>query len=357
MYSRTGPELSYPERLATFEGFWDHNEATARQLAATGHVYDRPPIEAMYESSHCISCKELTPRASSIKTLEGPMGRTDSDFSHHHAKGFSLHKPGCQFLQSRIPLEIHSETSASNPRIGDLKKRFERVSTSGTAQPVLPEWNDVNAKRQTSPIFSLPTEIRLQIYSYVLPSLESSTTIVPLNHDSGRIITAAGLRKVGRRDTTKINILSTCHLIYEEAVDMIFSNVTYRFDTSKVLYVFLRRIGSRGRQLLKSVDLVCGSREDAITLALLASCPKLKHIVLRFARPWLIYQTAPIWVLDGVACLLELSGLESVKFDETGKAKVYLSSASKDGRMVERELKRPRGSKGNIRWVNGTIDA
>ncbi|KAF7198391.1 hypothetical protein HII31_00130 [Pseudocercospora fuligena] len=353
MSLRPQPELSYPERLATFEGYWHDAEATARQLAATGHVYDRPPLEALEEGSRCISCAAFVPRVASIRILEGPIGEHATGYEHHPARGFNLHHPKCIYLQSRIPLEVRVESAGTSAQFVDLKSRFERMSTYPSS--MTREHTGTIATAQTSSFFSLPTELRLQIYSYIMPKLDSNSSIVALN-DSGRILTETAFKKIGRRDTTKTNLLRTCHAIYDEAIDVIYSNITYRFVTSKVLYMFLRRIGHRGRQLLKSIDLECGWREDAITLALLASCPKLQSITLRFSRPWLIYQSAPIWVLDGVGCLLQLRGLEVVKLEQAYEGKPFLSLASKDGKLVESELKRPRGAKGSVRWISGTID-
>ncbi|KXS98498.1 hypothetical protein AC578_2621 [Pseudocercospora eumusae] len=354
MFLPPQPELSYPQRLATFEGYWDEAEATARQLAATGHVYDRPPLEALEEGSRCVSCAAFVPRFASLRILEGPIGENVAGYENHPARGFNLHHPKCIYLQTRIPLEVRVESAGASAQFGDLKSRFERMSTYQSINTR--QRTTATAAAQTSSFFTLPTELRLQIYSYILPKLDSNTGIVALN-DTGRILTETAFKKKGRRDTTKTNLLGTCHAIYDEAIDVIYSNITYRFATSKVLYMFLRRIGHRGRQLLKSVDLLCGFREDAITLALLASCPKLQSITLRFSRPWLIYQSAPIWVLDGVACLLQVSGLEEVKLEQAYEGKPFLSLASKDGQLVESELKRPRGAKGSVRWINGIIDA
>ena len=47
---------TYAERLQTFEGLWDEYQAAARQLAAIGHVCDKPPLEALEAGSRCISC-------------------------------------------------------------------------------------------------------------------------------------------------------------------------------------------------------------------------------------------------------------------------------------------------------------
>ncbi|KXT08635.1 hypothetical protein AC579_6562 [Pseudocercospora musae] len=354
MSLRPPPELSYPERLATFEGYWDESEATARQLAATGHVYDRPPLEALEQGSRCISCAAFMPRVASVRILEGPISDNVAGHEYHPTRGFNLHHPKCTYLQSRIPFEVRVESARTSAQFEDLKSRFEWMSTYQS--PNIRQQTGAAAAAQTSSFFTLPAELRLQIYSYIMPKLDGTTSIVALN-DSGRVLRDTAFKKIGRRDTTTTNLLGTCHVIYDEAIDAIFSNITYRFATSKVLYMFLRRIGHRGRQLLKSVDLVCGCREDAVTLALLAACPKLQNITLRFPRPWLIYQSAPIWVLDGVACLLQLSGLEAVRLEQAYEGKPFLSLASKDGQLLARELKRPRGAKGSIRWINGTIDA
>ncbi|EME79733.1 uncharacterized protein MYCFIDRAFT_178296 [Pseudocercospora fijiensis CIRAD86] len=236
MSLRLQPELSYPERLATFDGYWDDAEASARQLAATGHVYDRPPLEALEEGSRCISCAAFAPRVASVRILEGPVGDNVTGFERHPARGFNLHHPQCTYLQSRIPLEVRVESAGTGAQFVDLRSKFERMSTY--QPPDSQEQSATTAAVQTCSFFTLPTELRLQIYSYVMPKLDAETKIVPLNY-SGRIL-------------TETNLLATCHAIYDEAIEMIFSNITYRFATSKELYIFLRRIGHRGRQLLQT---------------------------------------------------------------------------------------------------------
>jgi hypothetical protein len=190
----------------------------------------------------------------------------------------------------------------------------------------------------------------------ILPTLDRTTTIVPLNKDSGRIITSTGFDKRGPRDATKIHLLSTCRAVHEEAADILFSKITYTFHSTKTLYLFLRHIGAHGRRLLRSVDVIAGGREDAITFALLGACPKLQCVTIRLPRPKLLFPGARTWHIDGMATLLDISGLETVRLGSCDTKWGYLEDGSHDARILRRELTRPKGEPGQIRWVNGTLD-
>ena len=325
--------LSYPGRLQTFEGYWDRHEATARQLAAIGHVYDRPPLETLEEGSRCISCSAFVKRELSTKALgDSPMtsGSYDEDFEN-----FSFHHPSCTRLQVRIPLDPQSIFPGLHGyRLDRIRSKFEKKATStnvSTPNLRLP---------QSSSLFSLPTEIRLEIYSMILPNLDRQTEIVPLNRDSARVITSVGYAKTGPRDTTKPNLLRTCWAVNEEAMGMLYSYTTFKFASSKVMYLFLRSIGKAGRRLVKAVDVHCGGREDAIAFALLATCDKLQAITIRLPRPVILFSRAPIWCVDGMSCLLALNGLEDVKFGPCESAVNYMSNDKPDAAVIRRELTR-----------------
>lgn len=363
------PSLSYIERLSTFHSVWDDSlEATTRQLAATGHVCDRPPLEALEDGSHCISCNKFVKRQHSVVALQNSLFHPSQDSSLY--QGLKLHHAACIFLQNRIPLDAQSIESdlRGNNRLIAIRNFWEhRSKPHQRTQPI------EHHQQQTSSLFSLPTELRLEIYSQILPVLPSTTCITTLNRQSIRLVTeddrffflqTPGIRDTvpaisspRPRDTTKINLLSTCHPVYEEALDILFANKTYRFDSTKILYLFLRHIGEHGRRLLKAVDVSCGQREDAIAFALLALCPKLKTITIRLERLLLLPPDAPLWVRDGVACLLELSGLERVMVGEDSLSRPrYLDESTADAAIVRRELTRPRGEGGGVRWVDGHLD-
>lgn len=346
------PSLSYIDRLDTFRGYWDGFEAIARQLAATGHVCDRPPLEALEDGSHCISCNKFVKREDSVGALQRSIFNPKSSDPDDVYKGFKLHHAACDFLQSRIPVDAQSIEAdlRGGARLSALRSMWERRS-----KPQQQNIPPGDRQEQTSSLFSLPTEIRLQIYSSIMPEMQRITPIVTLSRQSIRIVTEMGFLKTGPRDMTKINLLSTCHAVYEEALDVLFTNTTFKFESTKLLYLFLRHIGSHGRQLLKSVDVTCCHREDAIAFSLLASCPKLRAITIRHPIPVLILPGSPLWRLDGVACLLELSGLETVTFGEC-RLKNYLDESKADAAIVRRELTRPRGERGGVRWVNGHLD-
>ncbi|KXL49408.1 hypothetical protein M433DRAFT_147478 [Acidomyces richmondensis BFW] len=345
--------LSFPERLSTFDGFWDENPAAARQLAAIGHVYDRPPLEALEEGTRCISCNNFIRREISIRAFEGPLtGPLKRNWKAF--EGFDFHYPGCLRLQVRMPLDPRAIfRDLQSFRFNDVRSKFEhdaQTRKDETATPRAPHL-------QTSGLFSLPTELRLEIYAHILPQLDVVTEIVACHGDSCRVMTKIGHEKTGRRDDTKPNLLRTCKRVHDEARDILFSKITYKFASSKLLYLWLRAIGHHGRQLVTAVDVQCGSREDAMTFSLLATCPKLRSITIRLFRPRLVFPHAPLWIIDGVACLLSLRGLEDVRFGDCGPhLKTYMDDSNSDAGVIRRELTRPKGSESGVRWVDGHLD-
>ncbi|KAK4499221.1 hypothetical protein PRZ48_009734 [Zasmidium cellare] len=351
----TLPTLSYIDRLTTFADCWPPSlEPTTRQLAATGHICDRPPLEALEEGSHCITCNKFVKREDSVSALQSSLFGSNQESCY---QGLKLHHAACTFLQNRIPIDAQSIESdlRGGQALSAIRNLWERRSKP--QQHLQPT---THRHPQPSTLFSLPTELRLQIYSQIMPSMDRLTPITTLSKQSIRIVTEMGFSKTGPRDMTKINLLSTCRAVHEEALDILFTNTTYKFESTKLLYLFLRHIGEHGRALLKYVDVACGDREDPIAFSLLASCPKLKGITIRLRRPVLILPGSPLWLLDGVACLLELSGLEKVTFGECkvreGKLPKYLDESKADAAIVRRELTRPKGSPGGVRWVDGHLD-
>ncbi|KAK0958406.1 hypothetical protein LTS16_010713 [Friedmanniomyces endolithicus] len=350
------PTLTYPERLRTFQDFWDDNEATARQLAAIGHVYDRPPLEALEEGSRCISCSQFVQRVWSVRILEGPMGSPNSHLDCF--EDFQFHHTGCIHLQVRIPLEaqaIFSPLRSSGNGVADTED-WRKASRTPHQQ------TNRQQQVQTSSLFTLPVELRLQIYALVLPQLDDVTEISSLKANRPRIA-AMFDRKPRLRDPTKTNLLRACQAIHSEALDLLYSKSTFTFDSCKTLYLFLRHIGVHGRGVLRSIDIVCGSREDAIALSLLATCYELKRIVLRLTRARLVFPRASLWLTDGVAALLALRGLQEVRVGNgSGCVKhigphclgrVLVSLGRRDAEVVERELERPRGEEGGVSMTRG----
>lgn len=343
-------QLTYSERLETFEGFWDIDFATARQLAAIGHICDRPPLEALDEGSHCITCSAFVKRGVSVKALGGgPLSHSYED--DYSSVGF--HHSGCTRLQVRIPLEPQSHMGLYGFRMQDVRAKWEkRIAAQKRTAPS-------SRVIQSSSLFSLPTELRLEIYKQILPELEAVTSILQLNRDSARVITSVGSQKTGPRDTTKANILLTCRAVHEEAIDILYSHTAFKFygrDGTKILYLFLRSIGQSGRDLIKSVDVQCGNREDAIAFALLASCEKLQSITIRLPRAVILFPGPPIWCVDGMSSLLALSGLKEVKYEMPDSAFPYMFDEKPDAATIRRELTRPKGSSGNIRSIGGYLD-
>jgi hypothetical protein len=349
------------DRLATFGGYWDDNEATARQLAAIGHVYDRPPLEAIQEGSRCCinSCSAFVPRETSIRILEGPL--------HETVQQCSFHLPRCERLQIRIPLEMHTMSIDSRGGKIDLdfntmRRRFEKSDRDLKHRP---ESRLMTTTKPKTNFFSLPVELRLDIYSMLLPRLPRVTFIVQLHRDSNRVVTLAGRNRIGRRDLTQTNLLGTCKAIHREALNFLFHKRVFRFESlssnnfnatsSKTLYLFLRHIGARGRAELGCVDICLGGREDAIAFALLASCYRLKSIVIRYPKRHLMAAYAPVWHVEGIASLFQLRGLENVEFGivEGHEEAACLQASDQDAKVIMRELSKKRGEASGIRFVDG----
>lgn len=327
---------TYAERLQTFDGLWSEHMAAARQLAAIGHVSDRPPLETLEEGSRCISCGTFVQKERSVRAL-GDVAIDSGSYSGEF-NGFNFHRPECVRLQVRIPMEPQALLAGlySN-KFESLRTTWERRSSTRSAGTPMAKVS------QSSSLFSLPTEIRLEIYAMVLPTFDAETEIVSLHPDSARVITMQGAAKTGPRDTTKPNILRTCRTAHEEATDLIYSHTSFKFRSTKIMYLFLRSIGKPGRSLIRSTDVYCSGREDAIAFALLGSCEKLKTMTIRLPRPVLLFsKTPPIWMLDGVSCLLALSGLEEVKFGGCGSRVNSMNDEKPDATIIRKELTRPK---------------
>jgi hypothetical protein len=268
----------------------------------------------------------------------------------------TFHEPKCTRLQLRMPLEA----TKSALDYASLVSRWERRSHAGTPPipaPTSSSASILTSTHQTSPLFTLPTELRLQIYSYILPSVSALTEIVPLHRDSPRTITKQGFSRPGPRDKTKANLLLTCRAIYSEALDLLFRDTVFKLDTTRALFLFLRNIGPVGRDRVRGLDVTCGQREDAVAFALTSSCEKLRSLTIRLARPRLMFPMAPLWVSEGVACLLALSGLEEVRFGEScGNSKVDLGEGMHDAGVLRRELMRAKGKASGVREVDGVLD-
>lgn len=336
--------LSYTQRLATFDGYWHDAEATARQLAAIGHVSDRPPLESLEEGSRCVSCSLFSPKATSIDILEGNV-----EASRFTSTLPPFHHPRCERLQVRLPFDSEAWRAETEGNTFDDRWRIFENDSKPRSQPTQPS----RPSRWTS-FFSLPAELRLQIYALVLPDLPSTVDIVQMNRDSMRVCTKNILAHPAPQDRTRCNMLRTCRQIHRECMYFLF-NRTFRCSTSKVLYLFLRRIGATGRRYVQAINIMCGGREDAMTFALLACCESLSSITIRLARPTISLPRAPIWLMDGMACLLNVSGLQSVEFGDCGSS-WQMTSSSHDAEIIRKELMRPRTSPGSITSVDGVLN-
>jgi hypothetical protein len=333
--------LNYATRLETFSasGQWTDNLTTARQLSVLGHVSDHPPLQ-LEIGSHCIACDKFIPQATSIGVLEGSISSSGT-----YVNGsFSFHITRCERLQLRFPLEPHKSLRRSID-FSKVRGMWERKVQQNQAREVefLPRAS------QSSSLFSLPTEVRLIIYDYVLPSVHGVNKMMPLHRDSMRIVPEDTLFRPRRLDTTKANLLLTCKVMHSEALNLLYTGGTFRFDCSRDLYLFLRGIGHWGRQLLTSVELTSGDREDAIALSLLASCERLNTFTIRINRAKLVWRDAPMWVHEGAACLLALDGLETASVrtlnyvPTSSNVPVRVGSSPMEA-YIEKQLLRPRGT-------------
>ncbi|KAK5118480.1 hypothetical protein LTR62_002995 [Meristemomyces frigidus] len=360
-----GPSTPYPIRLQTFLSTpdWTDHEATARQLAAIGHVHDPPPLEA---GSRCVTCSQTVKREVSVEALEGSLavrggGSNAKDKYLIAFSGFSFHYPNCERLQVKIPLDPQATLGGlfGGVRVNELRDGWEQRSQKRSAN--LDQITGIQPPAQTSSLFRLPVELRLQIYGLILPPQPFLTEIVPLHRDSSRITTSSALGNPGPLNQTTTVLLRTSKQILAEALDLLYRNHSFKFANSKTLYLFLRNIGSHGRARLRAVIISGPSREDAIAFSLLAAgTPKLRSLTLGWGRPTLLLprsQGGPIWLTDAVAALLELSGLQEVGFGEDGvEGKGCLGQGSRDAEVVRRCLMREKGEAGFVRWVDGCMD-
>lgn len=346
MLEPTQSASSYLDRLRTFDDYWTDARATARQLAAIGHVADRPPLESIEEGSRCISCSHFVAKDTSVLILEGDVNPEKFDTLDVP----EFHRAGCIRLQVRLPFEQPQWFIDSSSMHGSFKARVSRFETQSRQEQAEASSGSTRFKAR---FFSLPTEIRLQIYQQILPACESTTEIVQVDRDSMRITTAQALHRPRAHDPTQSSILRVCHTTYHEVLDLIFSHRTFVFASSKLLYMFLRRIGRPGRSLLRSIDCTFGQREDAVTFALLSTCDALEHVSLHLGRQELMLAYAPLWVEDGVACLLDINGLRGVEY--ASKGNLLAQGNSHDAVVVRRELTRERGSPCMVATMNGRL--
>jgi hypothetical protein len=124
--------ISFATRLHSFEDQWPHHQTTARQLAALGHVCDRPPLESLEEGSRCIDCGLFLPKQPSIEALEGSLTSSSP---------LTFHKPKCPRLQIRMPLEAsratldYSSAVAPPPRAQEPTQNSLNKAASSPFQP------------------------------------------------------------------------------------------------------------------------------------------------------------------------------------------------------------------------------
>lgn len=333
------PGPSFSSRLKTFENQWPDHQTTARQLAALGHVCDRPPLESLEEGSRCISCGLFIPKEGSVRALEGPLNTVPAT---------PFHNPKCIRLQLRIP--INTQSTAID--YASLVNRWNQRRSAAALPPQPTDTRHPSKPSQTgSPLMKLPPELRLQIYFYILPTLPSETELTSLNRDSSRIIrthTGVPIPIAPRGNVkSKLTLLQTCKTLHFEALDYMYAQTTFRVNTTRDLYLFLRTVGPAGRAALRAVDVTCGQREDAVAFALLGACGGMGKLVIRLARGQLLPKGAALWVTEGMGSLLALRGLEEVRFGECcGVVGVDLGEGMEGAEIIRREVMRGRGEVG-----------
>ncbi|QIX00019.1 hypothetical protein AMS68_005536 [Peltaster fructicola] len=343
-----GSRLSYAERLQTFkDSYWENDLATARQLAAIGHVSDRPPLESLEEGSRCINCAVFKAKDASVTLLDNPI--TDHKFMEAEMTDF--HHKKCIRLATRMPRK----------RLRSERWPLGR-SPSPPSQPKRKPQCSKRAHGDDSSFMKLPVEIRLQIYGYILPRLGRRCHIQEDPYSSATFQLMA-VPAVGPVSPGELDILRTCRTIHAEALSELYSKTELAFSSTKLLYIFLRTVGRRGRRFLQAVAIKYGSREDALAFALLACCESLATFRIMVARPTLMYPGAPFWIIDGIATMLDNSGIERVHFVRDVQSQAIRKSSlgledysSTDTQVIRRELTRPRDSPSNVRFIDGIPD-
>lgn len=348
-----------------------------------GHIADRPPIEAIEEGSHCITCNIFLPKEDALRALEGPLCR-----NHVNGDGMptvpNLHHPNCGRLQVRIPLEGRTVLTGSWSSYRSIRRESSRVEEDDDeaeeddqegeedatqTQTRHHNWKTPSSKQQQSRLLSLPTELLLEIASYLFPVFPPELQIMPLARDSPHLTTYPRLRYPPQPSspssptppptTTFLSLLSTSLTLHTTLLPLLYPpSTTFNFPSSSTLYLFLRHISHAGRLALRHLSLPFSpSRSDAPTLALLSTCPNLRSLTLRIPRAVLLDPRPSLWQIESLATLLEISGLERVEFAGGGGGNTtYMDSTHADGQFLIEKLTRPRGSPSGVRWVGGYPD-
>ena len=90
-------------------------------------------------------------------------------------------------------------------------------------------------------------------------------------------------------------------------------------------------------------------------MALLAACPRVTWVTVRMQRTALLPPRAPMWLVDGVAALLELRGMENVHVGQRHSGN-WDEIETVETDVIGRELRRAKGEESGVRWVNGCMD-
>ena len=346
-----------------------------------GHIADRPPIEAIEEGSHCISCNIFLPKEDALRALEGPLCR-----NHVNGDGMptvpNLHHPNCGRLQVRIPLEGRTVLTGSWSSYRSIRRESSRMEEDedddeaedddGGKEDATQTRHDskkplASSSNPQSRLLSLPTELLLEIASYIFPAFPSELQIMPLARDSPHLTAYPRLRYPPQPDSLPstmllssfLSLLATSRSLHNTLLPLLYPpSTTFAFASSSTLYLFLRQISHAGRRALRHLSIPFSpSRCDAPTLALLSTCPNLRTLTLRIPRAVLLDPRPSLWQIESLATLLEISGLEEVEFEGGGGGNTtYMDSTHADGQFLIEKLTRPRGSPSGVRWVGGYPD-
>lgn len=182
------------------------------------------------------------------------------------------------------------------------KKRGSRSFKESTAKVVAGNSADTNG--DTVVAQKLPPEIRLRIYELVLT--------IPHNHLSTR--PHWGLPYVFKGPgpkCTDLSLLCVSRQTFLEAFHVFYRYNKLHFESTDMLYKFLKNIGYLRRQQITSIafgwlwiDLYA---KEAFRL--LKTCPNLKHMDIIVNS-----KTYPRWTMPNEAALKEVRGMETVEF-------------------------------------------
>ena len=327
-----GDGLTYGQRLSTFQRDWSDALDVAVQLAAIGYE-SIGVVCGTGVTARCISCTGWIEKSFAIKAIGNVLPRQSQDL--FKLLLFKFHRRGCVRFPLSLPRGLGNYGIIGLPNFYRLPYVNEGTPNVNERFDAQQECDEIQTPRVG--LFSLPTEIRLKIYAMVLPRLERTTRMGLLQEDvngaewgdpyapgeasstyevtSSRRSPSPSLPPSWEPPVSKLSIACTCRMMRDEALDLLYSQTTFQFhgiEGTKQMHLFLTTVGAAARQMITSVDVECGTCEDAAAFALLSTCPRLRSITLRLPRQILLLPQSPIWVTECVDCMLSLRALTYV---------------------------------------------